>query len=104
MSSPARAASTSSWIQSASVASSTRGTAATLAPGPAALHWREPAPTVPRNGIAGLGRSEGVGTIAPHPISRRSTCVLEIEVDHTDSYTLCRPVGELDAYTVDQLP
>lgn len=26
--------------------------------------------------------------------------MLEIEVDHTDSYTLCRPVGELDAYTV----
>jgi len=26
--------------------------------------------------------------------------VLEIEVDTTDGYTLCRPVGELDAYTV----
>jgi anti-sigma B factor antagonist len=26
--------------------------------------------------------------------------VLEIEVDHSDSHTLCRPVGELDAYTV----
>ena len=26
--------------------------------------------------------------------------MLEIEVDHTDSHTLCRPVGELDAYTV----
>jgi len=26
--------------------------------------------------------------------------VLEIEVDHTESHTLCRPVGELDAYTV----
>jgi anti-sigma B factor antagonist len=26
--------------------------------------------------------------------------VLEIEVSSTDGYTLCRPVGELDAYTV----
>lgn len=26
--------------------------------------------------------------------------MLEIEVASTDSYTLCRPVGELDAYTV----
>lgn len=26
--------------------------------------------------------------------------MLEIEVDRTDSYTLCRPIGELDAYTV----
>jgi len=26
--------------------------------------------------------------------------VLEIEVATTDAYTLCRPVGELDAYTV----
>jgi anti-sigma B factor antagonist len=26
--------------------------------------------------------------------------VLEIEVASTESYTLCRPVGELDAYTV----
>ena len=29
--------------------------------------------------------------------------MLEIEVDATDGYTLCRPVGELDAYTVTQL-
>jgi anti-sigma B factor antagonist len=26
--------------------------------------------------------------------------VLEIEVDQLDTHTLCRPVGELDAYTV----
>ena len=26
--------------------------------------------------------------------------MLEIEVEKTDEYTLCRPVGELDAYTV----
>lgn len=26
--------------------------------------------------------------------------MLEIEVDDTGAYTLCRPVGELDAYTV----
>ena len=26
--------------------------------------------------------------------------MLEIEVDTSDSHTLCRPVGELDAYTV----
>ncbi len=26
--------------------------------------------------------------------------MLEIEVTSTDGYTLCRPVGELDAYTV----
>lgn len=26
--------------------------------------------------------------------------MLEIEVEETGSYTLCRPVGELDAYTV----
>jgi anti-sigma B factor antagonist len=28
--------------------------------------------------------------------------VLEIHVEETASYTLCRPVGELDAYTVGQ--
>jgi anti-sigma B factor antagonist len=28
--------------------------------------------------------------------------VLEIHVEETDAYTLCRPVGELDAYTVSQ--
>jgi anti-sigma B factor antagonist len=28
--------------------------------------------------------------------------VLEIEVNRGDAYTLCRPVGELDAYTVAQ--
>ncbi|HEX2575948.1 MAG TPA: STAS domain-containing protein [Aquihabitans sp.] len=26
--------------------------------------------------------------------------MLEIEVDETEAYVLCRPVGELDAYTV----
>jgi len=26
--------------------------------------------------------------------------LLEITVEHTEQYTLCRPVGELDAYTV----
>jgi len=26
--------------------------------------------------------------------------LLEITVEHTEHYTLCRPVGELDAYTV----
>jgi anti-sigma B factor antagonist len=26
--------------------------------------------------------------------------VLEINVDHVDDYTICRPVGELDAFTV----
>lgn len=26
--------------------------------------------------------------------------MLEIEVERTDDYTVCRPVGELDAYTV----
>ena len=28
--------------------------------------------------------------------------MLEIQIDTTDEYTLCRPVGELDAYTVGQ--
>jgi anti-sigma B factor antagonist len=28
--------------------------------------------------------------------------VLEIQVDETDEVTVCRPVGELDAYTVGQ--
>jgi anti-sigma B factor antagonist len=28
--------------------------------------------------------------------------VLDIEVEDASSYTLCRPVGELDAYTVSQ--
>lgn len=28
--------------------------------------------------------------------------MLEIQVDRTDAYTLCRPVGELDAYTVNE--
>jgi len=28
--------------------------------------------------------------------------VLEIQVEETDEYTVCRPIGELDAYTVAQ--
>ena len=45
--------------------------------------------------------SEGLGTIGgPRIPPDRSTCVLEIQVDDTVTYTLCRPVGELDAYTV----
>jgi anti-sigma B factor antagonist len=28
--------------------------------------------------------------------------VLQIEVEQADRYTLCRPVGELDAYTVNE--
>jgi anti-sigma B factor antagonist len=28
--------------------------------------------------------------------------LLDIQVDEADSYTVCRPVGELDAYTVGQ--
>ncbi len=28
--------------------------------------------------------------------------MLDIQVDQTDAYTLCRPVGELDAFTVSQ--
>ena len=28
--------------------------------------------------------------------------MLEIHIEETDGYTLCRPVGELDAYTVGQ--
>ncbi|TMK86705.1 MAG: STAS domain-containing protein [Actinobacteria bacterium] len=28
--------------------------------------------------------------------------VLQIELEETDGYTVCRPVGELDAYTVGQ--
>ena len=28
--------------------------------------------------------------------------MLEITVESTDAYTLCRPVGELDAYTVNE--
>ena len=38
-------------------------------------------------------------------ISRRvpgGEAVLDIQVDEADSYTVCRPVGELDAYTVGQ--
>ncbi len=37
--------------------------------------------------------------LAPTPLEHR---VLEIEVNRDDAYTLCRPVGELDAYTVAQ--
>lgn len=28
--------------------------------------------------------------------------MLEIQIEQTDAYTVCRPVGELDAYTVGQ--
>ena len=28
--------------------------------------------------------------------------MLDIQVDHAPAYTICRPVGELDAYTVGQ--
>ena len=28
--------------------------------------------------------------------------MLQIELEETDGYTVCRPVGELDAYTVGQ--
>lgn len=37
--------------------------------------------------------------VAPSP-ERGHNPVLEIEVVDSDGYTLCRPVGELDAYTV----
>lgn len=33
-------------------------------------------------------------------VSGRISPVLEIHIEETDTYTLCRPSGELDAYTV----
>ena len=33
-------------------------------------------------------------------VTSKGKPVLEIEVDRSGSFTLCRPVGELDAYTV----
>lgn len=33
---------------------------------------------------------------------REDGAVLEIQVEPTDGYTVCRPVGELDAFTVSQ--
>jgi anti-anti-sigma factor len=42
-----------------------------------------------------------VGTITASRVHQANGAgVLEIEVDETEAYTLCRPVGELDAYTV----
>ena len=36
-----------------------------------------------------------------HPTSaEEAPAVLEVHVEETDGYVLCRPVGELDAYTV----
>ena len=47
--------------------------------------------------------SPGRGATIDRPRPPRTELpVLEIEVDATDGYTLCRPVGELDAYTVTQ--
>ncbi len=36
------------------------------------------------------------------PAIDREVVVLEIQIEKLDNYTLCRPVGELDAYTVGQ--
>lgn len=48
----------------------------------------------------GVGRRTG-WIPSLHPITAETEPrVLEIEVDETAEYTLCRPVGELDAYTV----
>ena len=73
---------------------------ATLAPG------RPSSPLAEVPGQAAGNRFQGydVGGHGYHQVSPLNTngrsCVLEIEVDHSDSHTLCRPVGELDAYTV----
>ncbi len=36
------------------------------------------------------------------PAIDREVAVLEINIEKLENYTLCRPVGELDAYTVGQ--
>jgi anti-sigma B factor antagonist len=43
-------------------------------------------------------------TIAPNPAARGrfGGPLLEIHVEDTGTYTLCRPIGDLDAYTVSQ--
>jgi len=38
---------------------------------------------------------------SPDPV-QEDRCVLEIQVEQSTDYTVCRPVGELDAYTVGQ--
>jgi anti-sigma B factor antagonist len=35
-------------------------------------------------------------------VDAQEVCVLQIELEEADGYTVCRPVGELDAYTVGQ--
>src|SRR5262245_12254284 len=37
-----------------------------------------------------------------HVLDRSEATLLEIHVEELREYTLCRPVGELDAYTVGQ--
>src|SRR5262245_2796730 len=91
------AASTSSKIQSASVAISTSGTvgqATSRALWSASGRWRNG----PRKWIAVAART---ATIAGRGVPG-GEFVLDIQVDEADSYTVCRPVGELDAYTVGQ--
>src|SRR5438309_6008804 len=47
-----------------------------------------------------------VGTIlgpgSAEPATPRRSSVLDIQLDQGDGYTICRPVGELDAFTVSQ--
>jgi anti-sigma B factor antagonist len=43
-----------------------------------------------------------LGNLAERPIGGLGGRVLEIHVEASDAYTLCRPEGELDAYTVNE--
>lgn len=51
-----------------------------------------------------IDRSESALAVLPVAmvgiVEERDHCVLDIHVEETDNYTLCRPSGELDAYTV----
>lgn len=39
---------------------------------------------------------------SPRAVDAQEVSVLQIELEEADGYTVCRPVGELDAYTVGQ--
>src|SRR5207253_6205931 len=70
---------------------------------------RLPASTARRSRSAQPGRAgrlRGVVRRAlgydPVPEAHRGGRLLDIQVEEADSYTVCRPVGELDAYNVSQ--
>src|SRR5439155_17542114 len=89
------AASTSSLTKRASVAMRTSA----MSPFPAGALGLGPSPPGPLGGrVAQAPRR----VRSPRRVDPGGGSVLQIELEEGDGYTICRPIGELDAYTVGQ--